>query len=219
MKFRTRLKRIPGWLWKARFVGLALAVVVPILVFALSPGVDASSIRLWGLLLQVLGILTVIWGISKTRSLFGHPPVFHKSWEWIKRCPLWAKRDVLAIAGNTAVEIESAGDIHVVRGAGKNATVEQRLEALEQNVTEIHSRISSIQGHLQDRIKASEDALSQETRERTKGNEELREKLEATGTGGVHISAIGALWLLVGVTLSTAAPEIVCIVKYVQQIH
>jgi hypothetical protein len=36
----------------------------------------------------------------------------------------------------------------------------------------------------------------------------IRETLEATETGGVHISAIGALWLLVGVALSTAAPEI-----------
>jgi len=32
--------------------------------------------------------------------------------------------------------------------------------------------------------------------------------LEATGTGGVHISAIGASWLFVGIILSTAAPEI-----------
>jgi hypothetical protein len=34
-------------------------------------------------------------------------------------------------------------------------------------------------------------------------------KLEATGTGGIHISAIGASWLFVGVILSTAAVEIV----------
>jgi hypothetical protein len=32
--------------------------------------------------------------------------------------------------------------------------------------------------------------------------------LEATATGGVHISAMGAVWLFVGVTLSTAGIEI-----------
>jgi hypothetical protein len=37
--------------------------------------------------------------------------------------------------------------------------------------------------------------------------------LEASGTGGVHISAIGASWLFVGVILSTAAIEIAELLK------
>jgi len=36
----------------------------------------------------------------------------------------------------------------------------------------------------------------------------IREMLEAAGTGGVHISAIGASWLFVRVILSTAAIEL-----------
>ncbi len=41
----------------------------------------------------------------------------------------------------------------------------------------------------------------------------IRMKLEATGTGGVHISAIGASWLFAGIILSTAATEIASLLK------
>ena len=44
-------------------------------------------------------------------------------------------------------------------------------------------------------------------------DERTRGMLETTAIGGVHISAIGATWLFVGVVLSTAAPEIASWVK------
>lgn len=52
------------------------------------------------------------------------------------------------------------------------------------------------------------NALRDEERTRKSETEAIRKELEATGTGGVHISAIGASWLFVGVVLSTAAVEI-----------
>jgi hypothetical protein len=56
-------------------------------------------------------------------------------------------------------------------------------------------------------------SLKQEEQSRQAEDNQIRKKLEATGTGGVHISLIGASWLFMGVTLSTAAPEIVTLFK------
>ena len=50
--------------------------------------------------------------------------------------------------------------------------------------------------------------LKNEAEARKSEDDAIRKQLEATGTGGVHISAIGASWLFVGVVLSTAAVEI-----------
>jgi hypothetical protein len=57
------------------------------------------------------------------------------------------------------------------------------------------------------------DVLKGEEHARQSEDNEIHKKLEATGTGGVHISAIGASWLFVGVILSTAAVEIAELLK------
>jgi len=58
------------------------------------------------------------------------------------------------------------------------------------------------------RFRSHVDDLKQEERNRAREDQSIREKLEATETGGLHISVMGALWLFVGVTLSTGASEI-----------
>ena len=87
-------------------------------------------------------------------------------------------------------------------------TVEGRLDALERNVTAIHERITATQKEIDEEIHRSTEALKREEEARRREDAETRKTLEATCTGGVHISAIGASWLFVGIILSTASPEI-----------
>jgi hypothetical protein len=66
---------------------------------------------------------------------------------------------------------------------------------------------------MDEELRKTADALKREAQSRQTEDTAIREKLEATGTGGVHISAIGASWLFVGVVLSTAATEIAQLLK------
>ena len=50
--------------------------------------------------------------------------------------------------------------------------------------------------------------MKREEQARAAEDQVIRHKLETTETGGIHVTAMGALWLFVGVTLSTASPEI-----------
>ena len=98
-------------------------------------------------------------------------------------------------------------------GAGENPTIDARLEALEKNITSIHERITQAQNEMDAEFQKAANALKHEEQLRQSEDNEIRKKLEATGTGGVHISAIGAAWLFVGVILSTAAIEIAELLK------
>ena len=100
-----------------------------------------------------------------------------------------------------------------MHGAGANPTVESRLEALEKNITLINERISQTQNEMDDGFQKTADSLKREEQSRQVDDSAIRGKLEATGTGGVHISAIGASWLFVGIILSTAACEIAELLK------
>jgi len=98
--------------------------------------------------------------------------------------------------------------VYGTHGAGENPTIEARLEALEKNITSIHERITQAQNEMDAEFQKAANSLRHEKQVRQSEDNEIRKKLEATGTGGVHISAIGAAWLFLGVILSTAAIEI-----------
>jgi hypothetical protein len=81
-------------------------------------------------------------------------------------------------------------------------TINLLHERITQNEREIDQQLSGISG-----------LLKSERQSREGDDQSIRAKLETTATGGIHISAIGTVWLFVGVILSTAAVEISCLLK------
>lgn len=204
----SRMKALWPWLVEARYAWLALGVILVALAISLRPHTPEPVIRLTGLFLQLLGIGTVIWGISETRALFGHPSFAAKAKSWLGRFPLLRKNIVLAggMASLSAATGKARG--FVTQGAGLNPTLNARVDALEKNLVLIHERISNTEKEMDEEFRKAAEALKNEEQARQTEDTAIHEKLEATGTGGVHISAIGASWLFVGVILSTAGIEI-----------
>ena len=209
----SRVKQLWPWLVEARFAWLSLGVIGVALAVSLRPQTPEPVIRLTGLVLQLLGIGTVIWGISETRVLFGHSSFAAKAKSWFERFPLRRRNIVLAVgaASLSAATCKARG--YVTQGPGPNPTVDTRLDALEKNVSLIHERISGTQKEMDEEFRKTAEALKNEEQTRQAEDNAIRAKLEATGTGGVHISAIGASWLFVGVVLSTAGVEIAELLK------
>lgn len=204
----SNIKALGPWFAEARFTWLTLILVTFALTFAFRTGTTEPTIRLTGLALQIFGIATVIWGISETRALFGHTSLLCGTKSWLMRFPLRTKKVVVGITGvsvGTATGLVSA---IVTHGSIGEPTIENRLAALEKNIATIHERITNIEQKTTTDLGRLRDSLSSESSMRTSEDDSIRKKLEATGTGGVHISAIGAALLFVGVILSTAAPEI-----------
>ena len=90
----SRLKTVWAWLAEAWHVWLAVVVIGFALVVSLRPNTPEPVIRLTGLVLQLLGIATVIWGISETRALFGHPSLRSKAKAWLGRFPLLINQSI-----------------------------------------------------------------------------------------------------------------------------
>lgn len=210
----SRIRALWPWLAEARYAWLAAGVILVALVISLRPHTPEPVIRLTGLALQVLGIGTVIWGISETRALFGHASFAAKAKSWLERFPLLRRNIVLAVAAGSFASATCKARGHITHGPeGPNPTVEARLEWLERNIVLIHERISGTEKEMDEEFRKATEALKNEEQARQSEDNTLHEKLEATGTGGVHISAIGASWLFVGVVLSTAGIEIAEFIK------
>lgn len=210
----SRIRALWPWLTEARYAWLAAGVILVALVISLRPHTPEPVIRITGLILQVLGIGTVIWGISETRALFGHPSFAAKAKSWLARFPLFRRNIVLAAGAGSFASATCKARGHITHGpTGTNPTVEARLESLERNLVLIHERISCTEKEVDEELRKATEALKNEEQARQSEDYLLHEKLEATGTGGVHISAIGASWLFVGVVLSTAGIEIAEFIK------
>jgi hypothetical protein len=210
----SRIRALWPWLTEARYAWFAIGVILVALIVSLRPHTPEPVIRLTGLVLQVLGIGTVIWGISETRALFGHPSFVTRTKSWLERFPLLRRNIVLAAgAGSYAFATSKARGCTTHAPAGQNPTVEARLESLERNIVLIHERISGAEKEMDEEFRKATEALKSEEQARQSEDSLLHEKLEATGTGGVHNSAIGASWLFVGVIKSTAGVEIAEFIK------
>lgn len=192
---------------------LASGTTVIPLLFCLRPGSTEPLIRLTGLILQILGVATVIWGISETRAFFGHKPVFIAAKEWIGRFPFRTKNIVLSATGADSASTTGHARAYVTHGAGPTQPMQDRLDALEKNITTIHDRITNTLKEMDEQFRDTKQELSAEANARQAEDERTRKMLETTATGGIHISAIGATWLFVGVVLSTAAPELAACLK------
>jgi hypothetical protein len=203
-----RTKAILNWLREPKHFWIMALPVVGALMFSIRPGVTEAEILYAGLVLQVFGIGSVWWGIRETRKLFGHGGIGEWTREWLKRFPLRTKMVSVGMAGETNIAFDLRARLKGTAGTGANPTVEQRLDAAEQNIKLLDARIDQAEAEMDKKFGEHDDRLRREEAARIKVDQEIRELVTTTGTGGLHISAMGAVWLLVGVTLSTAAPQL-----------
>ena len=208
-----RFRSLVRWLTEGKYIWLAGGISAVALALALRPGSSEPLIRWTGLVLELLGIGTVVWGIADTRAFFGHTPVLTAAIAWIGRFPLRKRSIVLAATGIASATAVGNVRAQVTYGAGLNPTVEARLDALDKNITAIHDRITRAEREMDEKFSKTKEDLATEVSSRNAEDERTRKMLETTATGGVHISAIGAVWLFVGLVLSTAAPEVAAWLK------
>jgi len=135
----SRIRALWPWLVEARFAWLTLGVIAAALMVALRPHTPEPVIRLTGLVLQLLGIGTVIWGISETRALFGHPSFAKKAKSWLERFPLRRRNIVIAAGSGSLAAITGKARGYVTQGPGPNPTIETRIKTLEKKYIS-HSR-------------------------------------------------------------------------------
>jgi len=201
------LRAMIRWLGAAWLAWLALAALLIAGLCVALAGAHEPSVRIVGLALQVLGIGTVALGIRKTRKLFGRPSLLSVIRLWLKRFPRYGGQVISAsgdvTGGATSVRARAYQTANPVDGS-----VEARLDALETSVRHIHERISGVATELDQQARDHGDAIERERHARAAEQQRLWDRLEATETGGLSLSAVGVLWLGVGVIMSTAAPEI-----------
>jgi len=192
---------------KARHIELAVALMLALLLFAFSPPTE-PRIRWIGMTMQLVGIGTVIWGIAETRSFFGRIGFTTKLLLWVRRrLGYRGKTNTGFGRGQLSITAKGRGH-HTKRASSADAPLDERVRVLEQNLTLVSNRIESVEKQIEAEVRDRDSAIAREKGERLRHEVAIHQKIEDAATGGVHISAIGAVYLFLGVILGSTSPEL-----------
>ena len=165
-------------------------------------------LRIAGLILQLLGLGTVIWGLRDIRKLFGRPSLLEDAAARLRRFPRYkANVAPVILSGSIALgRVAVSGRILV--SLPPTASVEERIAALEQAQRQQSDLIADIPGRIHKEAQVRATELESERRERAVGDNKIQGVLEEASAGGLPVARVGALWLFVGLILGTASTEI-----------
>jgi hypothetical protein len=205
------LRRIAFWGLSGWYVysGPLIGIGLPVLVAWNVP--NELSFRMVGFLLQLSGVVIVWIGIRGTRKNFEMPGTWAQAKAWLSSFPSYRGRTVVGGGAITSVASIGGGRLHVWSKVQEGATLEQRLEAVEENVTRIRDDLSAQQKESDDRSRAHDQALRRERADREAADNAIQAKIEEIETDGLRLNSAGLWWLFSGTVCSTFPGELASI--------
>lgn len=95
-------------------------------------------------------------------------------------------------------------------GVPNEATVQQRLEAVEKNVRAVREDVSAFQNEIDDWKRTQDEDMKRERTDRAAADDAIHRKMKETETGSLELNASG-LWLVFfGTIYSTFPVELAC---------
>lgn len=187
--------------WAVAGIGMSIAGVGAF-------GWTEKSFRLAGMCLQLGGVLTVVWGILKTRADFGQPTVRSQFKAWMKVFPPLNSPAITASINGVLPGLSGEGYLLSTHGPSADQTIEGRVGHLEGIVKKLEEAQGRTHIAVLQAQKKAQEALDAQARQLSRQIDAVAKKIESTATGGVHVSAVGVVLLFVGTIFGGAAPEL-----------
>ena len=144
--------------------------------------------------------------------MFGHPSLFTLAKDWLKLFPKFGGRIRLGSSNIQATSMTGNARGHVWMNA-KDDSNEARINAIEINLKSVNERLCEAQNQIDQCERKMEQDVKEEQDARIKADREILDKIEVIETGGIHISAMGVVWLFVGVIMSSMPAELSTLIK------
>lgn len=209
-------KELAYWLFSSwRFLGTIFVIVCVALTAGVLPGSAADRVRYSGLALQLLGIFTVVHGLSGRRRLFKRPSLMESIRIWYGRRPRWRREGQhITVSGTASIGITGSADLLLWRGTPKDASLAEQVEVLRENIETLKAQQDKLTATLSETLHALEVALKSEKKVREGVTGDLAARMDALGAGGLHVEAVGLVWLTLGVILATVPTEVAAILRW-----
>jgi hypothetical protein len=201
------VQRVWLWLLETDLAYLASSVVLIACVVALAFRSE-PAFRYAGLVLQLMGLATVVGGVWDTRRLFGQPTLSERFRRWRGRRPKFRQSAAVGagLAGVAAAVFSAEAELWAAMP--DDAPVGQQLRALKANLLVLSERVNKQRDKLSKAILEGADKLQEEMAARMRRDTELETLIRSAQTGGLDVSFVGLVWLAFGLVLTTSSLEV-----------
>lgn len=199
-EWRTWFKRGGLWWW------CPLLVVAGLAWYSCRP--TADTLRQLGLVYQLIGVSAVIFEIRKTSKKHNLEPLRERFVSYWQDAPAWrsARALQLSAAESSTDAMSGKGRVSVKPPSG--ASIEQRLQRLEQLAKALGRNIDAVDQRVDQEQRARLEGFNAEAAQRAREVADLQQRVMEAETGGLHFSMFGVVWLALGVTMSTVPCEL-----------
>jgi hypothetical protein len=200
------LKRLLWWLpattwgffwevlWEGYRVWLPLmAFVICGLTAVVWPCPVERAVRLMGMFLQLLGVITIVLRLRAAQRQFPGQTLG----VWLQRRPRF--RHTVTSATLMANDSADTASFRDRVGPGPQATLEQRVAILEDSYTKLFDEVGGLGKELRQRADELSNKLHDETSAREARDKMIEEQLRETAVGSLHLDAWGcysSFWAL-----------------------
>lgn len=190
-----------GWTW---LIGITAASLLTLLFLCTF---EADHVRFLGLMLQILGFLTIALKLSQITHASGKPVFYKRIAEYFRELPK-LRTKTYPLRAN-AIEIGAAiasgrATVH----ASADATVEERLKSLEAKIKMLDGEISRLQTKQRESESALRSKIEEERKARNDQVSRVENLINSLVVDGIHIEWVGVFLFLVGITLGTIPEEV-----------
>ena len=159
------------------------------------------------MVLQLVGVGTVWFDLTNTARSFGKTGMIRRTMVWLK-AGLTGRGDAVGMMAPVSLSLASSARATVRWQMDANAETALRLEALEKNIGKIDEDLNALFKQVDQQASAARERASNEANMRAQAIAEVRRELVEASVGNFAVLVFGAVWLAIGVVLSTLAPEI-----------
>jgi hypothetical protein len=203
------------WIGSFRRIWLAIAVPCGVLALLYLYPLDwGDRFRYCGLVLQLLGVGTVIYLLRDKSATFGRLGFLAYFRERFAALPKF-RPTIKTISASGVSSTSASGFAHgfVWHNLISSASPEERITILEKNVETLRTNLDlhAQKYRLVDQRLQTE--LSAERQSRIASVASVEQRLERFGASGIHIEAAGLFWLVLGIILATVPVELVNLLR------
>lgn len=208
MRLRQWVLELFRWIGEGKIVILCLLGIAAAVALGFFTWRSEVSIRSAGYVLQLIGMMFAINGLLSIREHFQKPLLRQVFCNWLMRFPKWKRRAIFLKANIRASTVTGKARLEVWTPDNPDQTIEERIEGIVKNL----ERISDEQRNHAKSIDKLQDTIERDKKKNAKQIKKMQDEnnsfLESLHTSDLITSLIGLVWLTVGITMSTLAPEL-----------
>jgi len=168
------------------------------------------NVRIAGFFVTMAGIALVVHDI-RVRGEKGEKPSFVRSVaDWFSRLPTFFRKPKWVSATATiavdGVRLKGTGTVRL--SASADATPEQRIHVLEENLKSLEGQFADLSKRVSDTAGSLHARLDDTTSRYDRLLNQLASQLADLATGSLDLEAMGVLWVIIGTGLSTFPGEL-----------